>query len=390
MYDLVKLDDVVDSKDVWVMGGVLTGLSVLFGKEACGKSFLAVAWGVAVASGQDWFDNEVKQGPVVYIVGEGGLTQMGRRVRECIRHVEAPPDIPFYLIPTAVPLADEADPLPELCASIDATGEVPRLIVVDTVSRCFAGQNENQQDAMSRFVGRCDALKERYKDACVLAIHHENKGHELRGSTVLPAAADSIISMKRARTGDTRAITLAAEKLKDGDVEAFAPKKLTTHSVDCVDRDGLKIIDNLGGPTTTLVLDVVENPTNLDNALSAFMEVRDPSGARTVSLKSWREAAEEHMSFATLKRMVRQILRQPKVYEIVRPWKGQYVYLPETQKRLILDENWDNTEDQERIREYLHDREVEAAAERPELDMAEEYLLRRELAEEAGVDPDKI
>jgi RecA-family ATPase len=53
------------------------GLVVLYGDPAAGKSFLALDWGLSVATGVPALGHEVKKGEVVYIYGEGirGLRQ---------------------------------------------------------------------------------------------------------------------------------------------------------------------------------------------------------------------------------------------------------------------------------------------------------------------------
>lgn len=46
-------------------------LAMLFGAIGSGKSFTAIGWSCAVATGTPWFDREVKQGAVFYLAGEG-------------------------------------------------------------------------------------------------------------------------------------------------------------------------------------------------------------------------------------------------------------------------------------------------------------------------------
>ena len=40
-------------------------------KDKSGKSFLALAWALCIASGKRWLDREVETGPVVYVAAEG-------------------------------------------------------------------------------------------------------------------------------------------------------------------------------------------------------------------------------------------------------------------------------------------------------------------------------
>jgi hypothetical protein len=53
----------------WLIGGLAPadGLVVLYGEPGAGKSFVALDWGLSVATGAPWLGREVKQGEVVYI-----------------------------------------------------------------------------------------------------------------------------------------------------------------------------------------------------------------------------------------------------------------------------------------------------------------------------------
>src|SRR5258708_34501274 len=48
------------------------GLTFLYGPSAVGKSFLALSWAMAVATGAEWMGRKVTPGPVVYVAAEGG------------------------------------------------------------------------------------------------------------------------------------------------------------------------------------------------------------------------------------------------------------------------------------------------------------------------------
>ena len=58
----------------WLVEPLLTvdSQAILFGAPGEGKSFVALSFALAVATGRDWLGHKVKQGPVVYIAAEGG------------------------------------------------------------------------------------------------------------------------------------------------------------------------------------------------------------------------------------------------------------------------------------------------------------------------------
>jgi hypothetical protein len=304
-YGMVRLDEVDDSPASWLIGGVLTGFSVLYGEPGCGKSFLAINWGVCVAAGVSWCGNDVTQGPVVYIVGEGGQSNMARRIRAAAHH-QGVGVRDFYIIPSAVPIPKE-DTIEDIRETIG--GVKPALVVIDTLSRCFGGENENQQDTMGAFVRTCDAIQEEY-GCCVLAIHHTNKSGGLRGSTVLPAAADAIIELRKEGKASIHKLALRAEKLKDGDVGTFEPKELLAEKVTCKDSYGIEILDNFDNPIETLVLTQTQTQTRIEEVEAAFEVLWAIHGPHmTVTTKQWHEQLPD-MPNRSINRYIKRILEK--------------------------------------------------------------------------------
>ena len=126
------------------------------------------------------------QGTVVYLALEG---QTGLATRSEAWHRERglkETDAPFYAVTTPISLADEAGDLELLMDGIDdgLAGEMPSMIVVDTLARSFVGKDENSSTDMGMFVRNVDLLIERY-DCTVLVVHHSGKQTErgMRGSS---------------------------------------------------------------------------------------------------------------------------------------------------------------------------------------------------------------
>jgi hypothetical protein len=100
----------------------------------------------------------------------------------------------------------------EFIDTIMAVDEHPRFIVLDTLARCACGLNENDQRDMGLFVNSCDVIRKK-TGACVCFLHHPGKSNGAeRGSTVLRAACDTVLSLQ----ADGTALTLKVEKQKDG------------------------------------------------------------------------------------------------------------------------------------------------------------------------------
>jgi DNA-binding transcriptional ArsR family regulator len=94
--------------------------------------------------------------------------------------------------------------------------ETPRLVVIDTLARCFEG-SENETEDMGRFVAGVDQLRHEY-GATVLVVHHTRlDGDRERGNTAFRGGTDTMIAVKR--KGEKAPITLECTKQKDA--EAF-------------------------------------------------------------------------------------------------------------------------------------------------------------------------
>lgn len=184
-----------------------------------GKSFVACSLAAAVATGRPWLGHRVAEGPVVYLAGEGGALGVARRLDAAVTALRCcdPEDgpVPLWIVTPGVDLV--AGPA-EVVEVLD--GVQPQLVIVDTLARCFGG-DENSSEDMSRFVRTLDLLRDVY-GCSVLVIHHANKTEKsgsgkVRGSSVLYGAVD--VSLQLVADGRTEA-RLVADKLRDRDVTA--------------------------------------------------------------------------------------------------------------------------------------------------------------------------
>lgn len=177
----------------WLVRDIIpeNALAEVYGPPKAGKTFWILDVALSVASGRDFHGHFVKQGPVLYIAGEGNPAQIGKRVKAWQEaHGVSKDDLADWrLISERVDISDTRT-VELLLAAL----EKPRyaMVVIDTVNRCMSGDENSQQD-MSRFVAGCDRLREALGGATVVPIHHtgkdETKGS--RGSTVLRGAIDT-------------------------------------------------------------------------------------------------------------------------------------------------------------------------------------------------------
>jgi len=91
-------------------------------------------------------------------------------------------------------------------------GAPVRLVIIDTMARAMAGDDENDVGDMMHFIEHRAGHIARATGTAVLIVHHPNKTGSARGSSSAPAGFDFIWRIDR--SGNRR--TLVGEKIKDG------------------------------------------------------------------------------------------------------------------------------------------------------------------------------
>src|SRR4051794_7107287 len=114
---------------------------MLYGFSGDGKSFVALDLALSVATGDEWHGHKVTQGPVVYVVAEGGRGISRRIAAWCKKHGATKPLNDAFFTLQAPQLTD-AKNLTALIADIKRQA-TPVLIVLDTFARTFVGKEEN-------------------------------------------------------------------------------------------------------------------------------------------------------------------------------------------------------------------------------------------------------
>jgi RecA-family ATPase len=240
----------------WTIDGTLSGLSLLWGGPGVGKTFVAISMAVSVATGRPWMGRRTRQGPVYYIVGEGGLGNVTHRIRAALSEWtedDLEDHIPLFLIAPGMDFVRGAKEFADLVGLPDTLSVPPRLVIVDTLSRNFVG-DENKQEDMGRFVNSLDQIRDAY--GCdILVIHHANRQNDLRGSSVLFGAVDVSWALvkSQARTEGEKRLTMNADKLKERDA-ADATINLRALSTIMRDDKGFPLRDEFGDTETTLIV----------------------------------------------------------------------------------------------------------------------------------------
>ncbi len=222
---IYHLRDLVDlPKPSWLVDGILhrNTLAAVAATKAAFKTFLALDFGMCIATGKDWNGRKVVQGNVLHLVGEGasGISLRAEAWQE-YHDTWLPEPSAWTCTTTSVDLLTKADDLILAIVRAFPTGGL-ELLVVDTLARNNSG-DENSTIQMSALVREVD--KVRTLIGCtVLFLHHFNRGGSFRGNTALDGAFDTVVLLDRAGMGDV--VTVTCNKQKDADeFDAFRLKR---------------------------------------------------------------------------------------------------------------------------------------------------------------------
>ncbi|ODM71367.1 hypothetical protein A6452_09335 [Bradyrhizobium elkanii] len=219
------------------------GMTVVWGKPKCGKSFWLFDCLMHVALGWEYRGRRTHQGPVVYCSFEG---QSGLETRvEAFRLQRLDGyigPVPFYLQPITLDLVKEHQ---ALIAAIRATlGERPAVAVaLDTLNRSLTG-SESSDEHMSAYVKAADAIREAFGCAVIIVHHCGHNDERMRGHSSLVGALDAEISVRR--DSEDR-ILVEVELSKDGPAGARVVSTLEAITVG-VDEDGDEITSCVVSP----------------------------------------------------------------------------------------------------------------------------------------------
>lgn len=218
--NLVHWSELPDVETQWLITNLIPagGLAALYGKPGTFKSFVALYVAAMVGSGKSVFGNDVIQGDVIYVAGEGGSGLKARKDAATKAHDIR--DTRVHFLRSQLDLrSDDAD-REALLTEIDRLDLKPVLIIIDTLSRAFAGGNENASEDMGKFIAHLTVIQLRL-NAAVLIIHHTGKDETRgqRGHSSLHGAVDAELEVQKlSEPGDEdRRGQITITKMKDGE-----------------------------------------------------------------------------------------------------------------------------------------------------------------------------
>lgn len=241
-YKLIHISEMQMEPPQWLVKRFLqmNEFSEVFGDPGSGKTILAVDWACRVATGIYWGGLPVRQGPVVYICGEGEQS-IRRRVRAWEIVNQEIGGAPLYILPHPIQLVEKhsLNMLMEAIQDLVMIVGVPLLIIFDTLSRCFGPGDESRPADMNLAIAAADQLRWKYKST-ILYVHHPGHGDKTRGrsSSSLPAALDTDYRLEK---DDQGTIRMEARKIKDGAFPEPKAFKLREVELGMQDEDGEEI-----------------------------------------------------------------------------------------------------------------------------------------------------
>jgi len=234
----------------WLVKGLVPAdsMGMLFGPSGAFKSFVALDLCLHLVHGMDWAGKRTKGGPVVYMAAEGG-SGLAKRVTAWHEHngmAEVPDAFQYCRVPL---LMSDPSEVASLRAAITALPIEPCLVVVDTLSQTYNGDENSASDVASYLRLINSEIRATFK-CSVLVVHHT--GHSAaerpRGSSALTSNLDYLLGAYRPEGGRMEA-RLGVHKMKDGeklDDHYFEMKRLVMGR----DEDGDEV--------SSLVADYVE------------------------------------------------------------------------------------------------------------------------------------
>ncbi|CAB4178592.1 Archaeal primase DnaG/twinkle, TOPRIM domain [uncultured Caudovirales phage] len=224
---LIHADDMVNSQITvrWLVKGWIPrdSLIMLHGPSGSGKSLVVLDMVARVASSlDDWQGHKVRHGQVIYLAGEGWIG-MSKRIRAW-REVNSVDSLDMWVSkagcdlnsPEGYRLARDA------IIAIKKDNIKPAVIVVDTLHRFMAGDENSAQDA-GEMIKACGGLMAEF-NCSVLLVHHtgvaEGAQGRARGSSAWKGAMESEISI--VPQTETEPLEIVNVKAKD---DAMSPKK---------------------------------------------------------------------------------------------------------------------------------------------------------------------
>ena len=232
----------------WVQAQALV---MVHGPSGGGKTFVVLDWCLRMANGGgEWASHKTKPGVVVYLAGEG---HHGLRSRVAAwKHHHQAGSLSMWLSKDGCDLNTSEGYL-RVSENLRQLPTIPQLIVVDTLHRFLAGDENSAQDAKT-MLDACNGLMREF-NCTVILVHHtgvsDEAQHRARGSSAWRGALDIEISIVPAKDGAP--MEIVQRKSKDAELAETVYCQLQS-----VDIPGW--FDEEGEAVSSAIVEVVNAP----------------------------------------------------------------------------------------------------------------------------------
>ena len=206
------IDGLVEHGAMWIM----------YGASGSGKTAVAVDVAGHVACGRPWRNHPVEGGLVIYVAAENAFSTKRRVWAWAEEHKVDRDKLPLVVVESPMTVGkDSVGDLVALVAEIRAaTNMEPQMVVLDTLARTMAGEENSTQD-MGEYVKWVDTLRD-MTSAAVCVVHHTGKDESrgARGSSALKAATDhewEVFKVRGSPRDAPRGVRMS--KIREGDEE---------------------------------------------------------------------------------------------------------------------------------------------------------------------------
>ena len=260
--------------------------TLIWGKYNTFKTFLLIDMLLSVLTGRRWAQNDVQQGWVALICGEG-YRGIARRVMAWAIKNRVPVADCLFPISTMPARINDPDSIEQVYAKLSAWTKVkgcpPALVGIDTVSQNFGAGDENSNTDMARFVANVNTYITRPIDTTTVLIHHPGKDEERgpRGGGSLTANTDADFKIERP-SDENPAVVLKPRRIKD----AQLPDEInfTARIVDLVDDGSITsmVLNHLPETGSTEALVIAKLKTGM-----SIRAVADEVGTAKSNVHRW-------------------------------------------------------------------------------------------------------
>jgi RecA-family ATPase len=208
------LDNQVFPEPAWSVPGIIPeGSCILAGQPKIGKSFLVLAIALAAARGGEVLGVRVEQRPVLYLALEDGAQRLQSRARMLLDDEPLPEE--FYCLTRE----HASSAMDVACEWVEAYKGCKPMVIVDTLEKVRGARGNNPYADDYKAGTSLQSLLA--VGGSVIAVHHTRKGEsddfldDVSGTLGLVGSVDTVITLKRARTGDVGTLSVTGRDVEE-------------------------------------------------------------------------------------------------------------------------------------------------------------------------------